>query len=94
MTRALPALVAATGERASYRFFEFFTVNIRNPNTRRAYARAAHEIFNWLDRQRVTRLTEIASVHVAAYIEELQKARSARRQSSASPPCATCSTGS
>ena len=36
-----PALVAAAGARASYRFFEFFTANIRNPNTRRAYARAA-----------------------------------------------------
>ena len=31
-----PALIAADGERASYRFFEFFTANIRNPNTRRA----------------------------------------------------------
>jgi hypothetical protein len=29
-----PALVAAAGERASYRFFEFFTAQIRNPNTR------------------------------------------------------------
>ena len=36
-----PALIAAVGERASYRFFEFFTANIRNPHTRRAYARAA-----------------------------------------------------
>ena len=27
-----PALVAAAGARASYRFFEFFTANIRNPN--------------------------------------------------------------
>jgi hypothetical protein len=36
-----PALVASCGERASYRFFEFFTAQIRNPNTRRAYARGA-----------------------------------------------------
>ena len=34
-----PVLVAAAGERASYRFFEFFTAQIRNPNTRRAHAR-------------------------------------------------------
>jgi hypothetical protein len=33
------ALVAAVGAHASYRFFEFFTANIRNPHTRRAYAR-------------------------------------------------------
>jgi|HubBroStandDraft_6_1064221.scaffolds.fasta_scaffold704365_2 hypothetical protein len=31
-----PALVAAAGARASYRFLEFFTAQIRNPNTRRA----------------------------------------------------------
>ena len=40
-----PALVAAAGARASYRFFEFFTAQITNPNTRRAYARAAVEFW-------------------------------------------------
>jgi hypothetical protein len=34
-----PAVIAASGPRASYRFLEFFTANIRNPHTRRAYAR-------------------------------------------------------
>jgi hypothetical protein len=29
------ARIAAVGERASHRFFEFFTANIRNPRTRR-----------------------------------------------------------
>jgi site-specific recombinase XerD len=72
-----PALVAAEGAHASYRFFEFFTANIRNPHTRRAYARAALEFFDWLHARGVTRLTAIESVHVAAYVEQLQKARSA-----------------
>ena len=36
---ALPAVIAAAGEPASMRFIEFFTANIRNPNTRAAYAR-------------------------------------------------------
>jgi site-specific recombinase XerD len=76
-TDRTPALVAAVGQRASYRFFEFFTANIRNPHTRRAYARAAHEFFDWLAARGVTQLTAIESVHVAAYIEQLQKARSA-----------------
>ena len=40
-TTYAPALIAASGPRASYRFLEFFTANIRNPDTRRAYARAA-----------------------------------------------------
>ncbi|WP_280642937.1 hypothetical protein [Methylocapsa acidiphila] len=35
-TDRAPALIAASGDRAAYRFFEFFTANIRNPNTRRA----------------------------------------------------------
>jgi hypothetical protein len=37
---ASPALIAAAGERAGTRFFEFFTANIRNPHTRRAYSRS------------------------------------------------------
>ena len=72
-----PALVAAAGTRASYRFLEFFTAQIRNPHTRRAYARAAAEFFDWLEAKGVTQLADIQSVHVATYIEELSLARSA-----------------
>jgi len=72
-----PALVVAAGSRASYRFLEFFTAQIRNPHTRRAYARAAAEFFDWLAAKGVARLEAIESVHVATYIEELQRARSA-----------------
>jgi hypothetical protein len=43
---ALPELAAA-GERAGMRFLEFFAANIRNPHTRRAYARAAEEFLAW-----------------------------------------------
>jgi Chaperonin 10 Kd subunit len=38
-TERAPALIAAVGAHASYRFFEFLTANICNPHTRRAYAR-------------------------------------------------------
>ena len=34
----LPVLVSSAGERARLRFLEFFAAQIRNPNTRRAYA--------------------------------------------------------
>jgi len=44
---AIPALVAVAGERAAMRFLEFFAANIRNPHTRRAYARAADEFLIW-----------------------------------------------
>jgi len=36
----VPGLVAAAGERVSICFLEFFAANIRNPHTRRTYARA------------------------------------------------------
>ena len=35
-----PALIARAGERAAFRFVEFFTANIRNKNTRKAYGHA------------------------------------------------------
>jgi hypothetical protein len=40
-TLCLPAMIAGAGERAEWRFAEFFTANIRNANTRAAYGRAA-----------------------------------------------------
>jgi hypothetical protein len=39
----VPAFVAAAGECTSMLLLEFFAANIRNPHTRRAYARAAEE---------------------------------------------------
>ncbi len=63
--------------RASYRFLEFFTAQIRNPHTGRAYARAATEFFDWLQVKGVTQLAAIESVRVATYIEQLSRARSA-----------------
>lgn len=65
----LPAVITDAGERASHRFVEFFTANIRNKNTRIAYAYAAREFLEWCDR-RGLRLEDIRPVTVAAYVEE------------------------
>jgi hypothetical protein len=46
-TRSVPALIDAADERAGMRILEFFAANIRNPHTRRAYARAADEFLAW-----------------------------------------------
>jgi site-specific recombinase XerD len=66
---ALPALVAAAGERASMRFLEFFAANIRNPHTRRAYARAAEEFLAWCASAGVPSIGAVQPVHVATWIE-------------------------
>jgi integrase/recombinase XerD len=59
----------------SRRFWEFFTVNIRNPHTRRAYFTAVTRFAGWCDDRRLS-LDRIEPVHVAAYIEQLGASRS------------------
>jgi site-specific recombinase XerD len=68
-SRAVPALVAAGGKRASLRFLEFFAANIRNPHTRRAYYRAAEEFLTWCAKAGVTSIAAVQPVHVATWIE-------------------------
>src|SRR5882672_6809135 len=43
------ALIADAGDAAGWRYVEFFTANIRNPHTRRAYARACARFFAWCE---------------------------------------------
>ena len=68
----VPAVVLAAGKKAGLRFLEFFTANIRNPNTRRAYHRACLDFFRWCESGGLA-LDRIGPVHVAAYIECLGK---------------------
>ena len=74
---SVPALVAHADERTQLRFLEFFAVSIRNPNTRRAYARASAEFLAWCEMRGITSIATVQPIHVAAYIEELTAARSA-----------------
>ncbi len=67
----LPALFTPTPA-AARRTLEFFTANIRNPNTRKAYARAVASFAAWCGEHGLHELAAIAPVHVAAYVEELQ----------------------
>jgi len=75
-THLVPMLIADAGDQAAWRYLEFFTANIRNPNTRRAYARACQQFFAWCDERRLTLIT-IRSVDVARYIEARQQTHSA-----------------
>jgi site-specific recombinase XerD len=68
----VPAVVLIAGKKAALRFIEFFTAEIRNPNTRRAYHRAVCDFFLWCE-NRSLELERIGPVHVAAYIEKLSK---------------------
>ena len=73
---AVPELVANRGDAAAWRYVEFFTANIRNPNTRRAYARACGRFLAWCGQRGLT-LASIRPFDVAAYLERLQAEASA-----------------
>ncbi len=73
----VPALIGDAGDQAAKRFIEFFTANIRNPNTRAAYARAAVDFFGWCERHGAGPLPAIQPVHVAAYVDELTRSHAA-----------------
>ena len=67
----VPALIADLGDEAAWRYVEFFTANIRNPHTRRAYARACARFFAWCEDRGLTSAA-IRPHDVATYIEQLQ----------------------
>ena len=69
---ALPALFAPD-QRTAEKVLEFFTVNIRNAHTRRAYVQAAGYFASWCNNKGLSTLQNVRPVHVAAYVEDLQK---------------------
>lgn len=71
-TRKLPALFTPTPD-AARKFVEFFTATIRNPHTRKAYTWAVSEFATWCERHGLLSLQAIEPVHVATYIETLQR---------------------
>ena len=74
---AVPAIVMAAGGAAQLRFLEFFAASIRNPHTRRAYARAVGEFLTWCEGRGVASIAVVQPLHVAAYIEGLSRSRAA-----------------
>jgi site-specific recombinase XerD len=73
----LPILIRTAGDNAQRRFLEFFTVTIRNPNTRAAYARAVARFLEWAEERGVSELGRVSPIMVAAYVEELGREKSA-----------------
>jgi integrase/recombinase XerD len=65
----LPAVFLQSSN-AQKRFWEFFTANIRNRNTRRAYFVAVSQFSSWCLKRKLV-LEAIQPIHVASYIENL-----------------------
>lgn len=75
-TPDLPLMVRADTP-TKRRFTEFFTAQIRNQNTRRAYAKAAIEFLQWCEARGATTFSLITPIHVAGWIEEMTHTHSA-----------------
>src|SRR3954469_1871312 len=65
MMTFVPAFIADAGDRAGFAFIDFFTAQIRNRNTRAAYAVAVRSFCAWCDAKGLT-LGTLRTHHVAA----------------------------
>ena len=73
-----PLCVGTSAEaQTQTRFWEFFAAQIRNRHTRRAYAQATQEFLTWCESAGVASIADVEPLHVAAYIEQLGRERSA-----------------
>ena len=72
----VPALIADAGDEAGWRYVEFFTANISNPHTRRAYARACRDFFAWCEGRGLT-LATIRPFDVATWVQQKRQTHSA-----------------
>jgi Phage integrase, N-terminal SAM-like domain len=73
----LPARLFAPTPKAALRVLEFFTAQINNEHTRKAYLNAARRFAEWCDDHDLSELADVQPFHVAAFIKELQREFSA-----------------
>ena len=70
-----PPAIAAAGPKAWHAILQFFAAEIRNPNTRRAYLRAAQDFFTFAAKRKGGhQLETISSLHIAAWLEAMAAA--------------------
>jgi len=79
-----PILIERAGTSTKKKFFEFFTVPIRNANTRAAYYRAIQQFLAWAERAGYQNLEDIEPITV--HISKSFNARPRRPQSSSTWP--------
>jgi len=57
---------------AARRVLEFFTAQVNNDHTRKAYLNATRRFAAWCDEKGIGQLADVQPVHVAAFVKELQ----------------------
>lgn len=66
---SLPTLFVGQSDKQAIRVAEFFAAQIRNPNTRRAYLRAANDFSRFCEEHGLTELGRVQPLHIAAWVE-------------------------
>src|ERR1700744_5847313 len=90
---ATPTIITRAAPKTRKKFFEFFTVPIRNANTRAAYYRAIQQFLNWAELAGYQDLEDIEPITVAAYIEHCNAGQRRPRSNSTWPPSGCCFPG-
>lgn len=67
-----PAPIFAPTPKAARRTLEFFTAQINNDHTRKAYLNATRRFAEWCDTRGIAQLAGVQPVRIAAFVKELQ----------------------
>lgn len=68
-----PATIFAPTQKAARRTLEFFTAQINNDHTRKAYMNATRRFSQWCAEHGILHLGDVQALHVAAFIKDLQR---------------------
>jgi integrase/recombinase XerD len=68
----LPARLFTPTPKAARRVLEFFTAQIDNDHTRKAYLNATRRFAEWCDARGIGQLGDVEAFHVAAFVKEMQ----------------------
>ena len=67
-----PAALFTPTQKAAERVVDFFTSQINNENTRKAYLNATRRFAEWCQSRRIRELSGVKPFHVAAFVKELK----------------------
>jgi integrase/recombinase XerD len=67
-----PARLFTPTPKAARRVLEFFTAQINNDHTRKAYLNATRRFAEWCGARGIAQLADVEAFHVAAFVKEMQ----------------------
>jgi site-specific recombinase XerD len=69
----VPAQLFAPTPKAAKRVFEFFTTQLNNDHTRKAYVNATRRFADWCEAHGISELAAVEPSHIAGFIKQLER---------------------